>query len=216
MMTRLQEAIGLGLILGALHGAAQAVPVVPNFTQGSMTTRTETKQTINETINSMDYSTGYQYSVTGTNVKTTSGQINLPTTQTSNTIDGVTSTWTGLKGSETWVQAKSRRSISVYGNLSGSRIAKSDHHPKRNFSGINNRKYKYLLAVGLIGLLSPSQALANTVGGVSATANPVANSSGSVTNQAIQVLQGPYITNTYGGGIQCQGTDSKLHSLCNW
>ena len=105
MMTRLQEAIGLGLILGALHGAAQAVPVVPNFTQGSMTTRTETKQTINETINSMDYSTGYQYSVTGTNVKTTSGQINLPTIQTSNTIDGVTSTWTGLKGSETWVQA---------------------------------------------------------------------------------------------------------------
>jgi len=33
----------------------------------------------------------------------------------------------------------------------------------------------------------------------------VANSSGSVTNQAIQVLQGPYITNTYGAGIQCQG-----------
>ena len=40
---------------------------------------------------------------------------------------------------------------------------------------------------------------------MSATASPVANSSGSVTNQAIQVLQGPYITNTYGGGIQCQG-----------
>ena len=33
----------------------------------------------------------------------------------------------------------------------------------------------------------------------------MANSSGSVTNQAIQVLQGPYITNTYGNGIQCQG-----------
>ena len=40
---------------------------------------------------------------------------------------------------------------------------------------------------------------------MSATAAPVANSSGSVTNQAIQVLQGPYITNTYGAGIQCQG-----------
>ena len=105
-MTRLQEAIGLGLILGVFHGAAQAVPVVPNFTQGSMTTRTETKQTINETINSMDYSTGYQYSVTGTNVKSSSGQINLPTTQTSNTIDGVTSQWTGLKGSENWVQVE--------------------------------------------------------------------------------------------------------------
>ena len=47
--------------------------------------------------------------------------------------------------------------------------------------------------------------MAETVGGVSATASPIANSSGSVTNQAIQVLQGPYITNTYGGGIQCQG-----------
>ena len=33
----------------------------------------------------------------------------------------------------------------------------------------------------------------------------MANSSGSVTNQAIQVLQGPYITNTYGDGISCQG-----------
>jgi hypothetical protein len=104
-MTRLQEAIGLGLILGVFHGAAQAVPVVPNFTQGTMTTRTETTQTINETINSMDYSTGYTYSVTGTNVKSNSGQINLPTSNTSNTIDGVTSTWTGLQGSETWVQA---------------------------------------------------------------------------------------------------------------
>ena len=40
---------------------------------------------------------------------------------------------------------------------------------------------------------------------MSATAAPVANSSGSVTNQAIQVLQGPYITNTYGDGISCQG-----------
>ena len=45
---------------------------------------------------------------------------------------------------------------------------------------------------------------ATDVGGESATANPVANSSGSVTNQAIQVLQGPYITNTYGDGISCQ------------
>ena len=48
-------------------------------------------------------------------------------------------------------------------------------------------------------------ALAESVGGVSATANPIANSSGSVTNQAIQVLQGPYITNTYGNQISCQG-----------
>ena len=48
------------------------------------------------------------------------------------------------------------------------------------------------------------------MGGVSATANPIANSSGSVTNQAIQVLQGPYITNTYGNGIQCQGATMNV------
>jgi len=31
-----------------------------------------------------------------------------------------------------------------------------------------------------------------------------------VTNQAIQVLQGPYITNTYGNGIQCQGATMNI------
>ena len=31
-----------------------------------------------------------------------------------------------------------------------------------------------------------------------------------MTNQAIQVLQGPYITNTYGGGIQCQGSTMNV------
>ena len=51
---------------------------------------------------------------------------------------------------------------------------------------------------------------AQGVGGVSATANPIANSSGSVTNQAIQVLQGPYVTNTYGGGVSCQGTTLNM------
>ena len=73
---------------------------------------------------------------------------------------------------------------------------------------IHNKSSKQFLAV-ILSVLSPTlvqqRVLAETVGGVSATAAPVANSSGSVTNQAIQVLQGPYITNTYGGGIQCQG-----------
>ena len=77
-------------------------------------------------------------------------------------------------------------------------------HTKSDRGSKYNGHYKYLLAIGL-SVLFPSQAIAETVGGVSATAAPVANSSGSVTNQAIQVLQGPYITNTYGGGIQCQG-----------
>ena len=69
-------------------------------------------------------------------------------------------------------------------------------------------------------VVSAPTAIAADVGGVSATANPIANSSGSVTNQAIQVLQGPYITNTYGGGISCQGptmnfTPYVTHSISN-
>ena len=95
-------------------------------------------------------------------------------------------------------------SISVHGNIQRSRSEQSNHNSKRNDHRIGYRYYKYIPAIILSALL-PSQTLAETVGGVSATASPVANSSGSVTNQAIQVLQGPYITNTYGGGIQCQG-----------
>ena len=103
-MTRLQEAIGLGLVLGALHGTvANAVPVVPNFTQGSMSSHTETTTKVTETINSMDYSTGYQYSATGSGVSA-SGNLS-PGTGTNNvTIDGVTSTWTGVTSKPTFVQ----------------------------------------------------------------------------------------------------------------
>ena len=46
-----------------------AVPVVPNFSQGSMTSHTETTSKIVETINSIDYNTGWTYTVTGTNIK---------------------------------------------------------------------------------------------------------------------------------------------------
>tara|TARA_B100000945_G_scaffold218639_1_gene176461 strand:+ start:21 stop:491 length:471 start_codon:yes stop_codon:yes gene_type:complete len=55
------------LLLGS-GTAVKAVPVVPNFTQGSMTTHTETSSTVTETINSIDYRTGWEYSVTGVGV----------------------------------------------------------------------------------------------------------------------------------------------------
>ena len=91
----------LVLIVGAsvLASArtAIAVPVVPNFTQGSMTSNTETTSTVSETINSMQYDTGYQYVVTGTNIQHDGNTISAPNTdQNSNTLNGVTSTWTGL------------------------------------------------------------------------------------------------------------------------
>ena len=76
---------------------ALAVPVVPNFTQGSMTSQTETTSTVSETINSMSYDTGYQYVITGTNIQHDGNTISAPSsTGNSNTLNGVTSTWTGL------------------------------------------------------------------------------------------------------------------------
>ena len=96
-----------------------------------------------------------------------------------------------------------RSSVPVHRNLLRSWFTKPHDYPESNRGYKRNRHYKYLPAV--IALLVATPVRAETVGGVSATAAPVANSSGSVTNQAIQVLQGPYITNTYGGGIQCQG-----------
>ena len=87
------------LLLVSGTGAARAVPVVPNFTQGSMTSHTETTSTVTETINSMDYNTGWQYVVTGSNVEssgnlTPTGTGSINATQV--TLDGVTSTWNGL------------------------------------------------------------------------------------------------------------------------
>ena len=76
---------------------AMSVPVVPNFTQGSMTSTTETTSTVTETINSMNYDTGYQYVITGTNIEHDGSSISpSSTTGNSNTLNGVTSTWTDL------------------------------------------------------------------------------------------------------------------------
>ena len=105
-MHKLREAIGLGLVLGVIHGLIQpahSVPVVPNFTQGSMTSHTETTSTVTETINSIDYNTGYQYSATGSGV-TANGNLSPGTGAVNVTIDGVTSSWTGVTSKPQFVQ----------------------------------------------------------------------------------------------------------------
>ena len=108
--------------------------------------------------------------------------------------------------------ANTRRGLPIHGNVSWARPLKSHnntedyHYPKRHRHNLN----VYTISTLVLSLLSPSVSLASDVGGISATANPIANSSGSVTNQAIQVLQGPYITNTYGNGIQCQGATMNI------
>ena len=97
--TTIKKRLAMVVVVSALANVqtAMSVPVVPNFTQGSMTSNTETTSTVSETINSMSYDTGYQYVITGTNIQHDGNTISSPsTTGKSNTLNGVTSTWTGL------------------------------------------------------------------------------------------------------------------------
>ena len=108
---------------------------------------------------------------------------------------------------------KSRRGLPIHSELSRARHDQPDNNPARNHHKFSHRHNFNLYPIGLCllsNLAIVPATLAENVGGVSATANPIANSSGSVTNQAIQVLQGPYITNTYGNGVQCQGATMNI------
>ena len=96
-------ALSVGLFCVFAPKTSWAVPVVPNFTQGSMTSHTETTSTVTETINSIDYNTGYQYSATGSGI-TVNGNLSPGTGATNVTIDGVTSSWTGVTSKPTFTQ----------------------------------------------------------------------------------------------------------------
>ena len=73
--------IPLVILCSSLGTVAKAVPVVPNFTQGSMQTSTNTTSTVTETINSIDYRTGWEYTVTGVGVENGGEPLN-PTVKT--------------------------------------------------------------------------------------------------------------------------------------
>ena len=75
------------LWLSLMGSSANAVPVVPNFQQGSMTSHTETESTITETINSIDYRTGWEYSVTGTGVSNGDTPLNPPVNTSTVTVN---------------------------------------------------------------------------------------------------------------------------------
>jgi len=84
------------LLIAFISLPSQAVPVIPSFNSGSTTARTESKQNTTELIEQWTYSTGYEYSVGGTNLNI-QGDL-LPTTVTTGThvVDGVTTTHHGI------------------------------------------------------------------------------------------------------------------------
>ena len=65
---RLKEKLAAVLLLLVVHGVAAKSAVTPSFTTGTVTSRTESTQTVNETILQTDLQTGFTYTVTGTNV----------------------------------------------------------------------------------------------------------------------------------------------------
>ena len=55
------------LLLNSWQKPVIAVPVVPNFSSGTMSAVTRTTQNVTETIVSTDFNTGHTYSINGTN-----------------------------------------------------------------------------------------------------------------------------------------------------
>ena len=110
---------------------AQAVPVMPGFNSGSTTSRTESKQNTTELIESWSYSTGYEYSVGGTNLNI-QGDL-LPSTVTTGThvVDGVTTTHHGI-------DLNSKPTVTMQTQGAATNLIESYHGPGlKSFTRIN-------------------------------------------------------------------------------
>jgi len=84
------------LLVLLLPSSALAAPIVPQFTQGQLNSRSKSTTIINETITSHNYRTGYSYSAAGHNVETVKDvPISPDATVTNNqTVGGVNFSWT--------------------------------------------------------------------------------------------------------------------------
>jgi|TARA_Y100000289_G_scaffold50458_1_gene51368 hypothetical protein len=109
------------LLLLLVAAPAAAVPVVPNFQQGIMNSTTTTKTKVTEVINSYEYRTGWEYSASGTNIKTDAAIAPMGLTTTSNTIEGITSKWTSLDAATkpTWTIVNEGEAFQMVETLSG-------------------------------------------------------------------------------------------------
>ncbi len=96
-MQRLFLALFVGFDFLVTAAPVAAVPVVPNFQQGVLNSTTTTKTKVTEIINSYEYRTGYEYTVTGTNIAPVGDEIApRALTTTTNNLNGITSVWRGL------------------------------------------------------------------------------------------------------------------------
>ena len=83
------------LLLFFIYALPANANIVPNFVQGSMSSTTTTQTTIQEQVTSKDYSTGYEYTVTGTGIQHDGGSMSPDATSITGTVGGHSYTWTG-------------------------------------------------------------------------------------------------------------------------
>jgi len=111
------------------------------------------------------------------------------------------------------VTNNARRNLYNDTELPRARTSEPHHHNEITRNRNDDSQFKRIqsVAAGLLGIfLFPINVLAD-VGGVSATSNPVANSSGSATVNAYQVLTGNFINSTFGrNGVVCQAETMTL------
>ena len=76
---------------------AYAIPVVPNFTSATSTSRSVTTNNLTENIREIRYNSGYTYSVTGSGISCGNCEtLSMPNATVTETINGTTYEWTGL------------------------------------------------------------------------------------------------------------------------
>ena len=94
----LNKFLFLFLLLGV---KANANVVTPQFSSGTLNSRQEVKTVVVESISSVDYTSGYQYTVSGTGIEPVNGDMISPkaTLLDAQTVDGVTFQWTGIDAS---------------------------------------------------------------------------------------------------------------------
>ena len=75
-------------LLLLISSPVYSVPVVPNFTSGTMQSTTRTTSVVTESIVSHDYNTGHQYTLNGSNLTISGSTISPDSSNVTGTING--------------------------------------------------------------------------------------------------------------------------------
>ena len=119
------------LLITLLSVPAQAVPVIPGFNSGSTTSRTESKQNTTELIESWTYSTGYEYSIGGTNLSIQGDMLPKTVTTGTHVVDGITTTHHGI-------DLNSKPTVTMQTQGGATNLVESYHGPGlKSFTRIN-------------------------------------------------------------------------------